>query len=40
MLNLINPEALQRYEDIAANIKPERIKVFIQKVQELDLNFF
>jgi hypothetical protein len=31
---------LQRYEDIAANIKPERIKVFIQKAQELDLKPF
>ncbi len=37
MLNLITPATLQRYEDIAANIKPERIKVFIQKAQELDL---
>ncbi|MBB5395635.1 hypothetical protein [Mucilaginibacter sp. AK015] len=40
MLNLITPEALQRYADIAANIKPERIKVFIQKAQELDLKAF
>jgi hypothetical protein len=40
MLNLITPETLQRYEDIAVNIKPERIKVFIQKAQELDLKPF
>lgn len=40
MLNLITPTTLQRYEDIAANIKPERIKVFIQKAQELDLKPF
>ncbi|WP_454801791.1 DUF6712 family protein [Mucilaginibacter phyllosphaerae] len=37
---LITPTTLQRYEDIAANIKPERIKVFIQKAQELDLKPF
>jgi hypothetical protein len=40
MLNLITPATLQRYEDIASNIKPERIKVFIQKAQELDLKSF
>jgi hypothetical protein len=40
MLNLITPATLQRYEDIATNIKPERIKVFIQKAQELDLKPF
>jgi hypothetical protein len=40
MLNLITPITLQRYEDISANIKPERIKVFIQKAQELDLKPF
>ena len=40
MLNLIIPTTLQRYEDISANIKPERIKVFIQKAQELDLKPF
>ncbi|MES2268662.1 MAG: hypothetical protein V4520_17990 [Bacteroidota bacterium] len=40
MLNLITPETLQRYQDIAANIKPERIKVFVQKAQELDLKPF
>jgi hypothetical protein len=37
---LIIPDTLKRYEDIAANIKPERIKVFIQKAQELDLKPF
>ncbi|MET3980919.1 hypothetical protein ABIB62_004056 [Mucilaginibacter sp. UYP25] len=40
MLNLITPDTLQRYQDIATNIKPERIKVFIQKAQELDLKPF
>ncbi|MBD1394614.1 DUF6712 family protein [Mucilaginibacter glaciei] len=40
MLNLITLATLQRYEDIAANVKPERIKVFIQKAQELDLKPF
>jgi hypothetical protein len=37
MITLITPTTLQRYEDIAQNIKRERIKVFIQKAQELDL---
>ncbi|WP_374951125.1 hypothetical protein [Mucilaginibacter sp.] len=40
MFNLIIPTTLQRYEDIAANVKPERIKVFIHKAQELDLKSF
>jgi len=40
MKNLITPAALQQYEDIAANIKPERIKAFILKAQELDLKPF
>lgn len=40
MLKLITPDTLQHYEDIAANIKPERISVFIQKAQELDLKPF
>ncbi|GGH03756.1 DUF6712 family protein [Mucilaginibacter phyllosphaerae] len=40
LATLITPTILQRYEDIAANIKPERIKVFIQKAQELDLKPF
>jgi hypothetical protein len=37
---LITPATLQRYEDIAANIKPDRINVFIRKAQELDLKPF
>lgn len=37
---LITPTTLQRYEDIAANIKPDRINVFIRKAQELDLKPF
>ncbi|MFD0792762.1 hypothetical protein ACFQZX_03995 [Mucilaginibacter litoreus] len=40
MKKLIIPAALQQYEDIAANIKPERINIFIQKAQELDLKPF
>ncbi|TWR25723.1 hypothetical protein FPZ43_15670 [Mucilaginibacter pallidiroseus] len=37
---IITPAMLQRYEDVASNIKPERIKVFINKAQELDLKPF
>jgi hypothetical protein len=37
---LITPETLKRFEDIAANVKPDRIKIFIQKAQELDLKPF
>lgn len=40
MKNLILPAALQQYEDIAANIKPERIRSFILKAQELDIKPF
>ena len=40
MLNLITPTTLLRYEDIATNIKPERINAFIKKAQELDLKPF
>jgi len=40
MINLIIPSTLQLFEDIAVNIKPERINVFIQKAQELDLKPF
>ncbi|TFF32169.1 DUF6712 family protein [Mucilaginibacter psychrotolerans] len=40
MLNLIIPATLQRYENIATNVKPERMKTFIQKAQELDLKPF
>ncbi|MBK0378584.1 DUF6712 family protein [Mucilaginibacter segetis] len=40
MLNLIIPAILQQYEDIAANVKPERISIFIQKAQQLDIKPF
>jgi len=37
---LIDQLTFQRYEDISANIKPERLKVFINKAQDLDLKPF
>jgi hypothetical protein len=37
---LINQTSIQNYEDIALNIKPERVKVFIKKAQDLDLKPF
>jgi hypothetical protein len=37
---LINQTTFQRYEDISINIKPERLKVFIKKAQDLDLKPF
>ncbi|WP_114940464.1 hypothetical protein [Mucilaginibacter endophyticus] len=37
MIYLINQTIFQQYEDINVNIKPERLKVFIKKAQELDL---
>ena len=37
---LIDQTTLQKYEDIAANVKPERIKVFVKKAQDLDLKPF
>lgn len=37
---LIDQLTFQRYEDISANIKPERLKVFISKAQDLDLKPF
>lgn len=37
---LIDQQTFQRYEDISANIKPERLKVFINKAQDLDLKPF
>ena len=37
---LIDQLTFQRYEDISANIKPERLKVFITKAQDLDLKPF
>jgi hypothetical protein len=40
MLNLITPELPCSDTRISLNIKPERIKVFIQKAQELDLKPF
>ncbi|WP_295711032.1 hypothetical protein [Mucilaginibacter sp.] len=40
MIYLINQTTFQQFEDIAINIKPERLKIFIKKVQELDLKPF
>lgn len=40
MTYLINQTIFQQYEDINVNIKPERLKVFIKKAQELDLKPF
>lgn len=40
MIYLINQTIFQQYEDININIKPERLKVFIKKAQELDLKPF
>lgn len=37
---LIDQTTFQRYEDISVNIKPERLKVFIKKSQDLDLKPF
>ncbi|QJD95164.1 hypothetical protein HH214_04350 [Mucilaginibacter robiniae] len=37
---IIAPSIFQQYEDISVNIKPERLKVFIKKAQELDLKPF
>jgi hypothetical protein len=37
---LIDQNTFQRYEDISVNIKPERLKVFINKAQDLDLKPF
>jgi hypothetical protein len=37
---LITPSTFQNYEDISANIKPERLNVFIKKAQDLDLKPF
>ncbi|MGY3211165.1 DUF6712 family protein [Mucilaginibacter sp. HD30] len=37
---LIDQLTFQRYEDISANIKPERLKVFVTKAQDLDLKPF
>jgi hypothetical protein len=40
MIYFINQTTFQQFEDIAINIKPERLKVFIKKAQELDLKPF
>jgi hypothetical protein len=40
MIYLINQTTFQQYEDITVNIKPERLKVFVKKAQELDLKPF
>ncbi|SDE89011.1 hypothetical protein SAMN05216464_110202 [Mucilaginibacter pineti] len=40
MIYLINQTTFQQYEDIAINIKPERLNIFIKKAQELDLKPF
>jgi hypothetical protein len=37
---LIDQNTFQRYEDISVNIKPERVKVFVNKAQDLDLKPF
>lgn len=37
---LIDQTTFQRYEDISVNIKPERLKVFVNKAQDLDLKPF
>ncbi|MES2428935.1 MAG: hypothetical protein V4560_18285 [Bacteroidota bacterium] len=37
---LIDQNTFQRYEDISVNIKPERLKVFVNKAQDLDLKPF
>ena len=39
-MNIINPATFQAYEDISANVKPERLNVFIKKAQDLDLKPF
>lgn len=39
-MNIIDQTAFRRFEDISANIKPERLNVFIGKAQELDLKPF
>src|ERR1700733_5924189 len=37
---LIDQNTFQRYEDISANVKPERLKIFVNKAQDLDLKPF
>lgn len=40
IMNIINQTTFQRFEDISLNIKSERLDVFINKAQELDLKPF
>ena len=40
MIYLINQTTFQQYEDVNVNIKPERLKTFIKKAQDLDLKPF
>jgi hypothetical protein len=40
MIYLINQITFQQYEDITVNIKPERLKIFIKKAQDLDMKPF
>src|ERR1700744_892166 len=37
---LIDQNTFQRYEDISVNVKPDRIKIFVAKAQDLDLKPF
>jgi hypothetical protein len=39
-LYLINQATMNLYEDISSNVKPERILVFVRKMQDLDLKLF
>lgn len=39
-LYLINQASLTTFEDISVNIKPERVLVFVKKMQDLDLKLF
>lgn len=39
-MNIIDQTTFKRFEDINANIKPERLSIFIKKAQELDLKPF
>lgn len=40
IMNIINQTTFQRFEDVSLNIKSERLDVFINKAQELDLKPF
>ena len=39
-LYLINENTFKDYEDISMNVKPERLLVFVKKMQDLDLKIF